>query len=184
MHPPPLRWIKHSLRHQLKTYLRVREELADDVPQLPVGPHPGDGDGRDADGEEDVGHREVEQEAVGDRAHLAVAEDGRRDAHVGDDGGGEDGQQHDRFRRRDAVARAELAVEGEEVARAPAVLRVVAQQVGAGETVGSVRVREQHDCGRRVISATRSRRREYRLFERYVALINYRLAGSRNSGFH
>lgn len=162
------------------TYLRVRKELADDVPQLPVGPHPGDGDGRDADGEEDVGHREVEQEAVGDRAHLAVAEDGRRDAHVGDDGGGEDGQQHDRLRRRDAVARAELAVEGEEVARAPAVLRIVAQQVGAGETVGSVRVREQHDCGRRVTSATRSRRRDYRLFECYVALINYRLAGSRN----
>lgn len=158
MHPPLLAYESNTLRNLIKTYLGVRQEFADDVPQLPVGPHPGYGDGRDADREEYVGHREIQQEAVGDRAHLAVAEDGRRDTHVGDDGGGEDGQEHDRLRRRDAVADAELAVEGEEVARAPAVLRVVTQEVGAGETVAGERVRGVHDCGRRVTSATRYRR--------------------------
>lgn len=94
-----------------------------------MGRHPGERHSGDAGGEQAVGDGEVQQEAVSDGPHLAVAEDGPCDAQVGDDGGGEHDRQCDHLRRRGAAPVAKLAVEGEEVARSPAAHRVVPQQV-------------------------------------------------------
>lgn len=110
-------------------YLRVGQQPADEVAERPVGHQAHVGQGGRGAGEQEVGHGQVEQETVGDGAHLTVPEHGPRDGHVGHDGHGEYHHEHGHLDGRLGFLVAELRVEREKVPGAPSAHRVVAHQV-------------------------------------------------------
>ncbi|KAE9541858.1 hypothetical protein AGLY_003849 [Aphis glycines] len=76
------------------THLRVRQQPAHKIAERPVGPDTDVGQRWRGDGEQQIGYGEIEQEAVGDGAHLPVPEHGPGNGHVGHDGRGEYHHEH------------------------------------------------------------------------------------------
>lgn len=107
-------------------YLRVGQHAARQVAVRPVGRDADVGQDGRGDGEQQVGHGEVEQEAVGDGAHLPVPENGPRDGRVGRHGRGEDDRERGHLGGGLGRPVAEFRVEREEVPLTPAARRVVA----------------------------------------------------------
>jgi len=121
------------------THLRVGQQSAYEISKRPVGPDTDVGQRRRGDGKQQVGHGEVEQEAIGDGAHLPIPEHGPGDGHVGHDRRGEYHHEHGHLDSRFGLLVAELRVEREKVPGTPTSRRVVAHQVRRVEQTHLVR---------------------------------------------